>query len=474
MYSGVSPIGTEWQSYSSVCGEGYFKRNNAERVPTRLIDVKQLSELLSTKPTQRQFTTESLREFCSRLHAELCKSREDILAATQQETLFNRYDCEEVVQSCLEYVEAFPKHLESIQLTSPPPICYGYGSEKRSIEQIAVPWGTIAAILPQSAFFFLALTCMLNALAAGNRVILRVPSQSTKSAELLRLALERIQMHNDSISIAIMPARAFISTIQDSPEPLLLHYLGSSTYAPDILSSCFQSGKQVLIDGEGNAWVWVDEDVSVEYAVNILTSGALRYNGQTCTSINGAVIHPKIYDQVKKSLVARWNSIVFGNPLESDVQVGPLLSEAQAEQCLAQIDESNAAILAGGYRQGSLLTPTLAAQPRGDSKLVAEGLFGPALWIMPGDFDEFTSLWRRNRYPLCAGILSQRVNAEQHLRALPNLARLVVNADPSLEHIYEPWGGYSGSGNNTVSDWFSKYQRIVQVDTSFCKVAQGF
>jgi len=46
---------------------------------------------------------------------------------------------------------------------------------------------------------------------------------------------------------------------------------------------------------------------------------------------------------------------------------------------------------------------------------------------------------------------------------MPNLARLVVNGDPSVEYMYEPWGGYPATGANTVSHWHRKYLRSVQV-----------
>jgi acyl-CoA reductase-like NAD-dependent aldehyde dehydrogenase len=220
----------------------------------------------------------------------------------------------------------------------------------------------------------------------------------------------------------------------------------------------------VLIDGEGNAWIWVDEDTPLDYACDILTSGALRYNGQTCTSINGAVVHPRIYDQLQERLVDRWKGIKFGSPVEAGIQVGPLMSEAQTEQCLARIESSGATVLVGGHRHGSLMAPTLAAEPSEASELVSHGFFAPALWIAPGDAERFAALWPRNRYPLCAGVLTRSDDVKQHLDRMPNLARLTVNGDPSLEYLYEPWGAYPASGTNTVSHWHRKYLRTVQVD----------
>jgi acyl-CoA reductase-like NAD-dependent aldehyde dehydrogenase len=161
---------------------------------------------------------------------------------------------------------------------------------------------------------------------------------------------------------------------------------------------------------------------------------------------------------------AKWRSTTFGNPLTSDVQVGTLLDSKQANYILEQIAGSGAEVLAGGTADGNLLAPTLAAEPSMASDLVAEGLFGAAMWVCKGDFNDFCRTWSSNRYPMCAGVLSNSISAQRIISRLPNIARLCLNGDPSIEHIYEPWGGYPSTGNNPVSDWRSKYRRMVQLD----------
>lgn len=470
----VVPVGEEWQC-SRIWGKKAGNGQLAEQTSpldgriiqkTPLLSPQEISELLSGPDSFETFNPEGIRLFCSRLHDELCKLQPHILEATLLETGFNRLDSEEVVQACLDYVKGFSDYLDILlQSQSTAPLEYAASAGTRHIRLIDVPWGTIAVILPQSAFLFLAITCLLNALATGNRIILRSPVQSARSAALLGLAIDNSNPPADTISIAMVSARTFISAICDSREPILVHYLGSSTHAPDLISTCFQAGKQVLIDGEGNCWVWVDESTPIDTACDILTSGAIRYNGQTCTSINGAVIHPNIYEQVSARLTSRWNQISSGNPLEKDVEIGPLTDEAQAEHCLSRIKESGATILAGGTRNGNIFAPTLAEKPAEESDLVTKGIFTPALWIAPGDFNDFSQKWRQNCYPLCAGVLTSSTEPAKFLQKLPNLARLVINADPSVEHIYEPWGGYPSSGTNTVSHWYRKYLRPVQVDS---------
>jgi glyceraldehyde-3-phosphate dehydrogenase [NAD(P)+] len=319
-------------------------------------------------------------------------------------------------------------------------------------------------VLPHNAFLLVALTCMLNALRTGNRIILRAPQQSARSASILAAAIEKADPPPNAVSVVSAPAKEFLEALYHSENPCLIHYMGSSAHAPSILSKAFQNRKSVIIDGQGNGWIYVADDACIETAVRVLSQGAIRYNGQTCTSVNGAIIAPGIFPIIRDRLQVIWDNMSYGNPLVEDVQVGLLFDNVQAANCVELIQSSNGKILSGGHCIDNLLQPTLVESPEQDSLLVTEGVFGCVLWISPGTEEDFISCWNRNRYPLCAGIISDSSNSRRLQMSLGNLARLTVNGDPSNEYLFEPWGAYPGSGLNSVSLWSTKYQRVVQVD----------
>jgi hypothetical protein len=120
------------------------------------------------------------------------------------------------------------------------------------------------------------------------------------------------------------------------------------------------------------------------------------------------------------------------------------------------------------------MTPTLVENPSLQSDLVSSGMFGCALWIAPGTRDDFVTWWQHNRFPLCAGVLSGAPDTNWFCSRLPGLARLTINGDTSLESVFAPWGGYPGSGLNTVGHWQRKYQRIVQVDELAARLPEGY
>lgn len=383
------------------------------------------------------------------------RRRAEFAAALRSETGFIHSDCEEMVEGAIAYARGYAAHPSTqLQLPSAPEF-FGNG---RRMGLVGVPFGTMAAILPHNAFLPLALACMLNALRAGNRVILRSPTQSARSAALFGAVLREIPEIAPWVSVLLCSARPFVDAFMAAPGSGLLQFFGSSRRAGELTARGFDAGKTVLVDGEGNAWVYVDSRYPVEKAAELLVGGAFRYNGQTCTSINGAVIHPEIFDVVAARIVERAAALQFGE------DVGPLFDEAQAEWCLGRIRESGGEVLAGGTRDGAFLAPTVVKNPLPDSELVREGLFGPAFWIVPGDAASFAGLWGRNRFPLCAGVLQSPPDPVVWTARLPGLARLVLNGDPSVEDPFEYWGGYAPSGQNPVSAWPAKYRRVVQVD----------
>jgi acyl-CoA reductase-like NAD-dependent aldehyde dehydrogenase len=467
----ILPVGSNWHTTSLLAGQPAGSGDWAEvsspvtgtpLQKVQLLDNSELTALTAPSSEPLHIDHDELAAFCERLHTQLQALWPELNEALLLETGFTRHDCDELLAGSLQFVQEFPAlllHEKPVLVAS-----YQHADQARQISLTRCAWGNVAIVLPQNAFLLVALTGLLNALAAGNRVILRAPLQSARSAALLAQALLAAQEPWNAISLVNTRALDFLQTLYAAPEPVLVHYMGGSNRAAQLLGQSFEAGQPAIIDGSGNTWTWIDADFPLDDAVDILLAGSTRYNGQTCTSINGALVHPQIYEAVQEQLQQRWAELSYGNPLTEEVRVGPLFDEKQALGCQQQLHESGGTLLCGGKRTGNLLQPTLISEPSCQSTLVNEGIFGPALWIAPGTAEEFCELWQSNRYPLCAAVLSPGADASWWASRLRNLSRLILNGDPSLEHIHEPWGGYPSSSANTVSRWIEKYQRVVQVD----------
>ena len=456
LWQGRGGRGMDWEQHSPL--------DQSPVQTVSLLDRTELEALAALDAPAPTISQNEFDRFCRRLHDSLLCLAPALEDAMLRETAFVRPDCREMLDGSLLFVRDFLSSVQEGSTISPSSLDYEAESGRRQIHLVSSPWGKVAVILPQNAFLLVALTCLLNALYTGNRVVLRAPQQSARSAALLATVIEAAQPPPGMVSVVLTRAKDFVDALCNSESSCLLHYMGSSAHAPSILAQTFQSRKGAIIDGQGNGWVYVAEDACLDTAVSVLTRGAIRYNGQTCTSVNGAIIAPAIYPLLRDRLRDSWNQLRVGNPLTEDVDVGPLLDERQAQSCLDLIEASGGEVLCGGERAGNLLAPTLLEMPAPQSELATHGFFACALWITPGTEEDFATAWRLNHYPLCAGVISASAEPHHWHSRLSNLSRLTLNGDPSAEYLFAPWGGYPASGSNPVSQWSNKYQRIVQID----------
>jgi len=455
------PVGVSWAMPSRIWGEHAGTGDHAEALSplngkpvqqVRLLSNYELASLFELDPPPQE-SRPDIAGFAKQLLEELTNQELQLFEAMRLETGFSFYDCREMILGVFEFLRGAETHLAGNDL-SWQEMDYSLWGQIRKIRLSRSPWGTVAVILPQNAFLILAVTAMLNAIAAGNRVVIRSPLGSARSAALLARAIDRCDIDHSWVSIVLSSSREFCQAVFQAKTPRMLHYMGSSRHAGGLLKDAFESGVHLIVDGEGNCWTYVDQGTDPDTAARILHRGALRYNGQTCTSINGAIVHPTLYQAVKSATMARWNAST----------AAPLFDAEQASWCLCRVRESKGRILIGAAQQGNTLAPTLVENPQRDSELVRQGVFGPVMWLASGTVEDFAALWQTNKFPLCAGVLSPQADGDLWAARLHGVARISVNGDPSVESVFEPWGGYPMSGVNTVGPWLEKYQRIAQVD----------
>jgi len=404
--------------------------------------------------------------FLDRLSQALTRHRERMFQLTVLETGFIARDSAEMIDGSISFLREFATFARS-QAPRQQLVRHSYSmAGDRDMRIASRPLSGVAGVVPQNASLSLSITILAAALYAGARVILRPSLQGGATGALLARLVEEADPPSQTIWIVNSLARDFVDVSCSAEAIDLIHCIGSNRYAIPVLTQSFEAGKTCLLDGQGNGLLYVDEGFDVAEAAAIITAGATRYNGETCTSVNGVLAHPSIYGRLRDALAASFSALRVGHPLDADVDIGPLFSEKQAGALAESLEQHRGAsrLLCGGQRDGAYFTPSVLEKPRSDDPLVTEGLFGPVIWIAPGDEREAPAWLRRNRFPLSDTVLSHRADVIQDLATKSRAARICLNTDPSIESMFEPWGGYPPSGMNPVSIWTEKYRQAYQLD----------
>ena len=110
-----------------------------------------------------------------------------------------------------------------------------------------------------------------------------------------------------------------------------------------------------------------DFDAAVENVVN----AAFFSTGQKCTATSRAIVEAPIYDRFLEAVVERTAKLKVGDGLESGVEIGPAMDQAQLETMLRYIElgtreagppKTGGQRLTGeGYDKGYFVAPTIFA-----------------------------------------------------------------------------------------------------------------
>lgn len=403
--------------------------------------------------------------FLRRLKDQLALRRDRFIERTVSETGFITRDSEETVDAAIDFLSSFETYVEQFP-ESEPTIRHSYSAGSyRGIRLTSRSYGIVAAVVPQNASLALGITIIASALYAGSRVLLRPSLQTACTGALLAEALDASHPPAGLVEVANCLAGDFIDACCSSEHVDVIHYIGSNQHALQVLSRAFSAGKVCFLDGQGNGLLYVDGSFPVAEAARLITEGATRFNGETCTSVNGVLVEESAFPSLKAVLVESFAALTVGNPFDPETQVGPLFSERQARDLGEKLHGArNGRVLVGGSGTGAYLTPSIVEGIGPDDPLVREGLFGPAVWIAPVNWQSAWNWIRCNRFPLSDTVLSARPEVIREFAARSRAARICVNSDPSIESMFEPWGGYPPSGLNPVSLWIEKYRQAYQLD----------
>ncbi|HVR31131.1 MAG TPA: aldehyde dehydrogenase family protein [Acidimicrobiia bacterium] len=310
-----------------------------------------------------------------------------------------------------------------------------------------MPLGPVAAITPFNVPLSLAAHKLGPALAAGNTIVLKPPSQVPNTLLHLAEIIDRAGAIPGSVSVMPM-ARDLGDRLVEDPRFRLLTFTGSSEVGWDMRARA--GTKKVALELGGNAGLIVDETADPRAAVPATLRGAFKHAGQLCISVQRAFVHETIWDAFLEGLVEGASKLTVGHPLDESVDLGPMISVAAADKFLSAVSEAEslgAKVLEGGERDGAYVRPTVLVDVPPESALSAEEAFAPVIVVSPfSDFDAALAAVNDSEYGLQAGLFTTNLQRAWHAFEVLDVGGVIVNDVPTFRMDNMPYGGNKSSG----------------------------
>ncbi|MFC1563271.1 aldehyde dehydrogenase family protein, partial [candidate division KSB1 bacterium] len=309
------------------------------------------------------------------------------------------------------------------------------------------PIGPILGITPFNFPLNLVAHKIAPALACGNTIILKPSPQCPITA----LKLGEIIIDSGAVpgSVNILPTDTSIAEMLVKEKRLkLLTFTGSADvgfYLKNISGK-----KKVVLELGGNAGVIIHSDTDINYAAERCAIGGFAYSGQMCISLQRIFVHNQIFEKFSEVFLEKVKNLKFGDPMNEDTIVGPLINEKSAKRTEEWINEAitnGAKVLTGGNRNKNIFEPTVITDVSPNLKVCSNEIFAPVITLTKyEDFNDAVKEVDNSRFGLQAGIFTTDINKIWHAYENIEVGGMIINDVPTFRIDHMPYGGVKDSG----------------------------
>ncbi|MTI01304.1 betaine-aldehyde dehydrogenase [Roseibium sp. RKSG952] len=227
---------------------------------------------------------------------------------------------------------------------------------------------------------------------------------------------------------------------------------GSVPTGRKVYAAAADGMKHVTMELGGKSPMIVFADADIENAVSGAILGNFYSSGQVCSNGTRVFVQKGIKEAFLKRLSERLATAKIGDPLDEEVNFGPMVSENQMNIALGYVEKGKsegARLVYGGERiegDGFYMQPTVFADVTDDMAIAREEIFGPVMSVLDFETEEEV-LARANdtEFGLAAGVFTNDVTRAHRIVAGFEAGTCYINTY-NLAPVEAPFGGSKMSG----------------------------
>lgn len=339
---------------------------------------------------------------------------------------------------------------------------------------INAPVGVAGLITPWNAPFMLETWKVAPALATGNTVVLKPAELSPLSANLLAEVIHKAELPKGVFNVVHGYGETAGDALVKHPDVQLISFTGETKTGSTIIKNSADTLKSCSMELGGKSPIIVFDDADFDRALDACVWGIYSFNGERCTANSRLFIQEGIKDEFIAALKIRVAKIKIGDPLDSSVEVGPLIDRGHFNKVRGYLDiasdegtEVITADIPEEIAKGNFVAPTIILNAKNHMRVAQEEIFGPVLTVMTfKDEEEAIKLANDIKYGLAGYVWTNDIKRGHRVAHKVEAGMLWVNAQ-NVRDLRTPFGGskYSGIGREGGHYGFEFYteQKIIHV-----------
>ena len=246
--------------------------------------------------------------------------------------------------------------------------------------------GVAGQIIPWNFPLLMAAWKIAPALACGNTVVLK-PAETTPLTALKLAEVIRDAGLPPGVVNIVTGAGDTGAALVDHPDIDKIAFTGSTAVGRLIQKSLAGTATKYTLELGGKAANIIFADAAIDEAVEGIVNGIFFNQGHVCCAGSRLLVQESVADEVIRKLKDRMESLIVGDPLDKNTDIGAINSPAQLEKIedylrIGQAEggemyQSSTTLPATGY----WCRPTLFTGVSQSNRVVQEEIFGPVLAI---------------------------------------------------------------------------------------------
>jgi acyl-CoA reductase-like NAD-dependent aldehyde dehydrogenase/nicotinamidase-related amidase len=321
------------------------------------------------------------------------------------------------------------------------------------------PLGVVALISPWNNPVAIPIGKIAPALAYGNTLVWKPAPAATNIAQMTMRLLGEAGVPKDAVQ-CLSGDHTTAQQLAANENADAVTFTGSVAAGYAIQEICARRTVplQAELGGNNAAIVWDDADLP--RAAAQIAWGAFGFAGQRCTANRRVIVSASRFDECVAELRIAAEKLVWGDPLENDADIGPVINSAKREEQARIIADAQA--VGGAHRvefiheslaqepwvkAGAYAQPVIACCDRSECPLVQEETMSPLLVVQRArDFEHALALSNGVRQGLAAALFSHQPRLQQEFLAESRAGILRLNVSTAGADITLPFGGWKTSG----------------------------
>jgi succinate-semialdehyde dehydrogenase / glutarate-semialdehyde dehydrogenase len=412
-------------------------------------DVEIQTALERTDSAFRQWTRSPLEERVKLLNrvAELYAERRDELAAIITREMGKPirqagFEVDIVVSIYRYYAENGPKFLEDEELDV-------VAGGKAVVRKEGL--GVLLGIMPWNYPYYQVARFAAPNLMNGNTILLKHAPQCPESA----LAMEQIFKDAgapEGSYVNVFATNEQVADIIADPRVQGVSLTGSERAGAAVAEIAGRNLKKVVLELGGSDPFLLLDTKDLDKSVKTAVFGRMTNGGQACNASKRFVVMEDIYNEFVEKFSSAFAAITPGDPTNPKTYLGPLSSQAAADNLAKQVDSAvaeGAVVRTGGGKvsdDSAFFQPTVLTGVTPDMAAFREELFGPVAMVFKATSeDEAIRLANDTPFGLGASIHTNDDEKAQRIAEQIEAGMVYIN-EPGGTAAELPFGGVKRSG----------------------------